>query len=750
MRFRGSYIATGLWLLALTAFCSEKSEDIAGLVKEAQDARRRGEPQREAELLFKAGRLLNESGDRYGASEILQQSVLLRRSLKLPEEADALVELAESWQKLGNHRKAREAIQRALALFQRSNNQCGQARATFLWAIVDKPGETGSRTQAHANSYLRRSLALYEDCDDRVGRGDTLARLALNLYNSGDQAGSLLALERAQSDYAAAHDTRRLARLHYDRGLLHLLWMQESKPSSVDIARSSLRQAAQLFQDLGDREGYLRVLLAQGRIERIAGNTDRALELLKEAVQGVESTRDSIKDPELRRSYFAIKQDYHLHYIGALLDADRQDPSAGFGLQALETSESRRARSLLDSVHSAAQPGTVGIRSIQKLLEEETLLIEYSQVADTNVSGGRTGERLCAWLVTSDSVELRRTSVLRDVMRAAETMRRAQGHLSASGAGNRQFQMAARELSQMLLAPLGSLNRFKRIVIVPDAPLRLIPFAALPDPTTGRPLVETFEVVTLPSARLLAGMRQMRADTGPPSKQLAVFADPVFDQFDPRLPANQRKRRLPTPISSLERGGTTYPRLPFSRREAQAILSLVKAEERFIALDFEATRESVIRAGLDQYRLLHFATHGITDRVDHRRTGMALSMITSDGKPANGFLQSTDVAAIKLRADLVVLSGCQTGTGPELRGEGVLGLGFAFLSAGAKAVLSSLWKVDDQATAYFMTNFYTEMLGPKKHTPAQALRSAQIKMASHPAWNSPYHWAGFSLQGDWR
>ena len=126
-----------------------------------------------------------------------------------------------------------------------------------------------------------------------------------------------------------------------------------------------------------------------------------------------------------------------------------------------------------------------------------------------------------------------------------------------------------------------------------------------------------------------------------------------------------------------------------------------------------------------------------------------LSLFDKDGKPQDGFLRLNQIYNLDLNSDLVVLSACQTALGKDVRGEGLIGLTRGFMYAGAKRIVSSLWKVDDAATAEFMKRFYQNLL-QKKLAPAAALRAAQTEMKQIPRFRSPYFWAGFTIQGEWK
>jgi len=191
------------------------------------------------------------------------------------------------------------------------------------------------------------------------------------------------------------------------------------------------------------------------------------------------------------------------------------------------------------------------------------------------------------------------------------------------------------------------------------------------------------------------------------------------------------------------------PRLRFSRQEADAIMSVVPPGAGKKAVDFEASRATATSAELSQYRIVHFATHGLLDSVHPELSGLVFSMVDKSGRTQNGFLELQDIYNLNLPAELVVLSACETGLGKQISGEGLVGLTRGFMYAGANRVVASLWKVSDAGTATLMTGFYTAM--EREHmSPAAALRSAQIRMWKQQRWRDPYYWAAFQIQGEWK
>ncbi len=151
---------------------------------------------------------------------------------------------------------------------------------------------------------------------------------------------------------------------------------------------------------------------------------------------------------------------------------------------------------------------------------------------------------------------------------------------------------------------------------------------------------------------------------------------------------------------------------------------------------------------LARYRIVHFATHSRIDTRLPALSGVLLSEVGADGAPRQGLLSLEDIYNLRLGADLVVLSGCETALGREVRGEGLVGLTRGFFQAGATRVVASLWPVQDRATAELMSHFYRAMLRDGQ-SPAAALREAQLALAHDRRWADPYYWAGFILLGDW-
>ncbi len=250
----------------------------------------------------------------------------------------------------------------------------------------------------------------------------------------------------------------------------------------------------------------------------------------------------------------------------------------------------------------------------------------------------------------------------------------------------------------------------------------------------------------------MAVLREEFQARSPAPKALAILADPVFSYQDDRVknvvPENI-KPLSPELERSARESGVLFDRLPFTEKEAERILDLISTDNTIKQFGFSARREFVTSPQINQYRIVHFATHGLLNSETPELSGLVLSLVNEAGEPLNGFLRLYDIFNLNLSAELAVLSACETGLGENIRGEGLVGLTRGFMYAGAPRVVVSLWKVDDQATSELMVKFYQRML-QQNLSPVAALRVAQIDMWQQNKWSSPYFWAAFTLQGEWQ
>ncbi|HEX6648765.1 MAG TPA: CHAT domain-containing tetratricopeptide repeat protein [Pyrinomonadaceae bacterium] len=398
------------------------------------------------------------------------------------------------------------------------------------------------------------------------------------------------------------------------------------------------------------------------------------------------------------------------------------------------------------------QATSLTAQQIQAVLDEETIMVEYAL-------GDR---RSFAWTISRDSVESFELPERATLEKLARVVHEGLSKDSRDAIRPAGYAAAMQTLSRILLQPIANYRSKKRVVVVADGALQYIPFSTLElaDDSADARLIAHYELVNLPSASALAVQRNALSDRKPAPRMLAIIADPVLGSDDSRL-LNARSNRSSStahgPELALGRvlrdvelgdGLRGLRRLSLTETEAKALYSLIPPEQVLKALGFDANRNIVTGDGLANYRIVHFATHALLDNQIPEMSGIILSMFDRKGKHQDGFLQLYEIYNLKLSADLVVLSACQTALGKDIRGEGIVSLTRGFMHAGAPRVVASLWNVDDAATADLMAYFYRAMIVDRL-TPAAALRAAQLRLSKEKRYQSPYFWAGFVLQGEW-
>jgi CHAT domain-containing protein len=455
------------------------------------------------------------------------------------------------------------------------------------------------------------------------------------------------------------------------------------------------------------------------------------------------------------------------------------------------------------------QPQPLSATEVQQMLDENTVILEFALGETQSWVWAVTRDSLQIFkLPPRAEIEAaaRNAYELLTARRPKEGLTEDE-RLKRVAEADAKLQTATAALSRTLLGPISAQLqqewKGRRLAVVASGALEYLPFAALPLPESGReretegqgdgatgrqgdrgtpsrpvapsprppvPLIADHEIVNLPSASALALIRKECAGRRMAPKTLAALADPVFDANDPRLAATRKKATSNGLIASVRSAGSApspsplppelarsarsfhrdgFSRLIFSNEEAEFITSFAPKGSTLKATGFEANRQLAASRELGQYRIVHFATHGLINSEHPELSGLVLSLLDENGKPQDGFLRAHEIFNLQLPADLVVLSACQTALGKEIKGEGLVGLTRGFMYAGAERVVASLWQVDDQATAKLMKLFYHGML-KENLRPVAALRAAQIEMSKSSRWSAPYYWAGFVIQGEWK
>ncbi len=750
-----------------------------------------GDRRGEAVALNLLGQVYKSLGDYQKSLDFHQQALALHRAAgDRNGEAGALHNLGAVYVSLGEYRQALDSFNQALALLRAAGNRRSEASTLNGIAAV----HTVMDEHQKALDVYQQALPLARAAGNRRGEAAALNNIGRTYFSLGEYPKSLDFHQQALGLIRAAGDRRGEAQMRYN------LARAQRARGDLAAARSQVEEAIRLVESLRHEVSVqeqraslfasvrnffeLEIdLLMQQHKQKPSGEfvaaaletSERArarglLELLAEARVDLRQGADPAlleRERELQRS-LDDKAERQTQLLSGRHTPEQAAAAAKEVESLLTEYQQVQAQIRAGSPRYAAltQPKLLSAKEIQQQVPEgDTLLLEYALGE----------ERSYLWAVTHDSITSHELPKRAEIEAAA---RKFYELAKKAEAENAQAAAAAADLSRMLLAPVADRLQSKRLVIVPDGVLHYIPFASLPKPGAGnwgagtkeknnqppapnpRPLIVDHEVVTLPSASVLAELRRDLSGRKPAPGAVAVFADPVFSRDDPRLKSGNRTPETETqPLASdLERsirdvglsgGGAGFPRLPFSRREAEAIIAVAPQRQWARSLDFQASRTAATNDDLGNYRIIHFATHGLLNSRHPELSGIVLSLVDRQGQPQNGFLRFHEIYNLKLPAELVVLSACQTGLGKEIRGEGLVGLTRAFMYAGAARVAASLWKVDDAATAELMKRFYRGMFD-KRLRPAAALREAQIGMWRQERWRAPYFWAAFVIQGEWK
>jgi CHAT domain-containing protein/Tfp pilus assembly protein PilF len=737
------------------------------------------------------GIMLRQSGD-YDAA---RQSYL--RALAIAERIDdqgaaalALSNMGVVMDALGRTREAIAYYRRGTRIFEQLKSPVNQGRSLLSqaraeWAI----GIPAALTHA------RQAVALIGG-GSLIAAGDATLLIARLLDQQGQRAAAGDEYQRALALY------RKVGTARGEADALHAIGVSLSGGVDTVTPLGHLDEARAIRKRLGLRAPEAETLMEIGRLRRRRGELAEAQEAMASAIAIVEDIQSTVFERQLRTSYLAAVMRYFADYTGVLIDRHAQDPNGGFAALAFQAAERAKARGVIERIqerqliaspsapaellnryrelgrvvsywsmqlfqqadsakaagasgstaesldaaraaHRALegdirradpryrqlmQPESIDLAALQRMLGDDTVLVKF-------FLGDRESY---AWAVTATQL----TAVRLRARRTIESHAREFARLSSlnpeepanAGIGARR-DAHREELTRLLLAPLRPVLAARRLVIVADGALHAVPFSALSRPGRQTLIGSTHEVVVSPSATLHAWLENERQSRVPAPRTVAAIGDPVFGPSDTRV-----TRRTGAPPAQASR---RLSRLPSTRGEVAHLLSL-KPGNSLSALDFEASR--ALLPSLPHYRYVHFATHAIDDEARPELSGIVLSLVDRQGRPQDGFLRLNDIVSLNLRAELVVLSACQTAAGRLAAGEGVISLAQAFFYGGALRVLATLWPVTDDATAEMMRHYYAALF-TRGESPAAALRSAQAAMRGQARFRDQFYWSGFVLQG---
>ncbi len=680
-----------------------------------------------------------------------------RRSRDFAGLAETLAWSGQDHLSYADNARAREDFREALKQAQRSGNRAAEARASRLAGVVamftgvlpvaaremqaaaalarsrgdrvelmrlgSRLGDvaSGLRRIAEAERAYREALAAAEHFGDIVLTAALRQKLAWIAGVGGDWTGAAQQLQ-ADFEFMRRHDLHALIpSLRYTEGVFAL------RTGQLDRAETILESSL----ETGSPTEYIARYQIRSRLAEIhlrRGEVDRALAELGSASDQLDSLRGQLSNQELRSLAFQTSWSTlePLDHGFATLIAGFV--GSGRAAAAFTLTERRRARELADQLRRASAPSDSANPSTGSFApdpsttailasDNSTALLEYvaGRVGQPTTVFALVGEKLSAYVLPSmDSLAPHIERFLRLLQ-------------SGGDAGPLGIRLRARLLDSVLHRLPATV---RRLVIVPDDILYRLPFDALSQ-ADGSPLVARYAFGTVPSAAVAASLRR-REELGTNASILAL-GDP---DFSTRSPEQDGSESAELTAAFEEVGG--LGRLPYSGREAHRVGRFNRNST--VRVGTEATEAFLKHTALERFGVLHFATHALVDDWSAQRTALALT----PGEGEDGFLGPAEILALRIPAELVVLSACRTGAGSIVRGEGLQGLTAPLLAAGARSVVVTHWRIRDRATLEMVESFYQHLA--RGEPVMDALRNAKLAAIRRGA--PVAEWAAFTLVGD--
>jgi CHAT domain-containing protein/tetratricopeptide (TPR) repeat protein len=658
------------------------------------------DPQAISQAYNNLGYALEKLGRHQEALDALTKALELRRSGgNAALVVQTLINLGNTQHSLGNTVDAAASFEDAR---KNSDGKFPPQFATSLYGLGNLALEAGRIEEAIDDH--TRALKIRQDTGDRIGAVHTMNRLALASEMKGDLVASekwhATALDEFEKIAAGIADPAQVGRFrvstiilypHYARVLL-----KEGKIEAAFAIAERSRGAGLARMSQVNRKGFVESLKDSDRDAWAAAAAERA--------RATNRLRDALADSSSAASLEGARVSY--------LAADNALEQLRDRIYASDPNLAGQAprRPDLQKViaSSKATPGTVYL---------EWLMVDPSSTLLFALSDGK----LRGFDIPVGSAQL---AQMADRWRATFAQGVVRGVIAANRAADpKSEEQSARQLFGAVFGPVApelDKKTWKRIGLVPDGPLLDLPFAAL-EGSNGARLIENYALTSAVSIESLFSSDTTRKQTA----GLLAIGDP-FESATPRIVAPDGERYAP---------------LAHARAEAQSVAALFP---KSVVLTGGEAQEARVKQDLRNYRIIHFATHGILSRTDGLQSGLLLANEAPDSKE-DGLLQAWEIADAPLSAELAVLSACQTAEGDERLGEGLMGLAWAFQAAGCPNVVASLWNIDDEATQRVMTEFYKSIRAGARVD--DAMRSAMVSVKKAPGNASPYYWAGFRVIG---
>lgn len=649
-------------------------------------------------------------------------------------ESDSDYWLGETLAGMGRVYASIDEYSDAVSYYERAQNLAGEnqnLQSNLLRLLANANWRLGN--MGPAESQFNSARASFTDSKQPGQAAIVVSEHSLFQYEQGE---SNQAIEKQREAFATLLSLGNALNAARAQSRLGQLLLAEGQ---IEQAERELQAALKGHRAVSDELFELDTLTALSR----AQSGVAALDTAKAATELADTIRTRTHSADIQTSFLASRRGAFEQYINLLVDAGDVE-------LAWDVNEKIRARTLLDLIQDAnhsdnrltAISTNVDLQVLQQQLDSNVAMLSYY-----------LGEqRSHLWVIANDALEYYPLPAASEINLAANELTEVLRNHRQSPS---RIAYVASQLSDMIIRPATDAIAGRELVVVADGGLQLVPFALLPmgaSNSVDATLIAQTNVTYTPSARIF---NLLNGYSNQPSSNILVLADPLSaGTDDDLLQAEDAFAEANVDFSSmlaqrsLSQTGVNLTRLPGARLEAQAIADTASRADNNGTIDImtgaQANHDFVMNGGLNNYGVVHFATHGVVDADMPELSGLVLAY--EQGTENMSYLRPHEIATLELDADLVVLSGCETGIGKSVGSEGLFSLSRPFLIAGARQVISSLWQVSDRATALLMERFYFHLL-QENQLPEVALRSAQQWLSSQPGWEHPYFWAGFVVQG---
>ncbi|MBD2741854.1 tetratricopeptide repeat protein [Coleofasciculus sp. FACHB-1120] len=686
----------------------------------------------EGRALINMGEVYRHLGQYPQALESYQQALAIAQEIGgRAAEGTTLNNIGTVYRHLGQYPQALEYFQQALAITQEIGDRAGEGMALGnVGGVYDNLGQYPQALQ-----YYQQALAITQEIGNKAGEGATL-------NNIGTVYGNLGQPPQALESYQQALDiAQEIGGREVEGTTLNNIGIVYDKLGQYPQALESYQQALGIHKEIGNKAMEGTILSNVGSAYNTQGKYFQAETTLFAAIEALESLRSRELKDDQRISIFEQQAGSYRVLQQALVAQNKFD-------QALLIAERSRGRALVALLDSKLSENLSNLPDIKPPLlqevkqvasEQNATVVQYSIIYEPFKIKGKEEwqQKLYIWVIKpTGEIGFKQVDLEKSLNKSLQDLvinsRDSIGVRSRSifevTPTNPQPQNPTEKLQQLhkiLIAPIADLlpkDPNERVIFIPQESLFVVPFPALQD-EQGKYLIEKHTILTAPAIQVLDLTRKQKHNGQRSVKDVLVVGNPTM----PKIQIGELVAKLDP--------------LPGAEKEAIQIAKFFNTE----ALTGSKATKATVMQLMQKSRIIHLATHGLLH--DFKGFGVPGAIALAPSGKANdgidGLLTAGEIFDMKLQADLVVLSACDTGGG-NITGDGVVGLSRSLISAGVPSVLVSLWAVNDNSTAFLMTEFYRNL----QQNPDKAVALRQAMLTAMKQYPNPKQWAAFTLIGE--